>query len=242
MTLYVNEKNNLALSFEKEVEMKKKSKKVLTLLLSVTILCSCENFKVNQAGDFGDNSVVSEGVINSESDSAVSEGAVNSGNKLGKKERKRAKEMERAHVESYNYWKELLNNDYDRGEIDFIVNWLKDKDYIEKLLVFKLVSSDGYDIVPIPEDRKTYDRLQSEDNLERVKDYLVKEKLRVKNYWASAKEGSLPQKRIMFCHRFYMKEIYGDYCLIYAGSELSKGEEDMDKITGNYYEKVLFYR
>lgn len=91
LTLYVNEKNNLALSFEKEVEMKKKSKKVLTLLLSVTILCSCENFKINQAGDFGDNSVVSEGVINSKSDNVVSEGAVNSEDYWERRERERGK-------------------------------------------------------------------------------------------------------------------------------------------------------
>ena len=107
-----------------------KSKKVLALLLSVTILCSCENFKVNQAGDFGDNSVVSEGVINSKSDNVVSEGAVNSEDYWERREREREKEMEFARSDAYNYWKELLNNEYDKNEIDYIVNWLKDTEYM----------------------------------------------------------------------------------------------------------------
>ena len=220
--------------------MKKKSKKVLTLLLSVTILCSCENFKVNQAGDFGENSTVSESVINSESENVASESAVNSEDYPERSERESKKKMEQASADSYNYWKKLLNNEYDRVEIDFIVNWLKDREYIKSLSFY----SDG-SIDSNPNNKRTEKRIQSEDGFTRVRDYLKKEDLAVVNCWLSNKDYKkylIPKRRIEFFHNFSIETVSGDYCLVYAGSELSKGEEDMDKITGNYYEKVLFYR
>lgn len=215
--------------------MEKKVKRIFVLVLSVIILCSCENFKLNQAGDFGDNSAVSEGVISSESDGVVSEGAVDSEDYWNKIERKMAKEAERASLDSYNYWKELLKNEYDKGEIDYIVNWIKDKDYIDSL---SFSNSDAR--IP-PKNKKTKERIQSEKNFTRVNNYLKKEKLMIINYWTSREDDAPLEKRVFFLHRFDMEVTHGNYCLVYAGSKLTKEEEGMNKIVGDYYEKVLFY-
>ena len=214
--------------------MKKRTKQILALSLCLMLLCSCENFKVNQAGDFGENSTVSESVINSESENVASESAVNSEDYPERSERESKKKMEQASADSYNYWKKLLNNEYDRVEIDFIVNWLKDKYYFE----FLSFQSDGT-IETYPDNKKIRSRVQSEENFVRVMYYLKKEKLEIWNQ-VSQKDDSQPEQVVRFHHKFDMGVLHGEYCLIYVGNTVSKKAKNMDKLVGDYYEGIIF--
>ena len=135
-----------------------------------------------------------------------------------------------------DYWCEVMKRQ--KKEIDEMVQWFKGIEYCKRLSFF----SDG-DIFPEPDNKKTIKKLQSEKGYKEMKRFIWENKYDICNDW-------LEEKRITILHRFDdiddieefpPEKMHGNFCLVYAGSELKKRESDYKKVDENYYSKVIFY-
>ena len=140
-----------------------------------------------------------------------------------------AQAMKQASLDSYAYWKSYFENQSEKRELDYVVNWVKSKDYFMALSV----SNKGIDIWP--DNKKTKKRIQSEEEFTKVKEYLLKTEFDIRNNWIS-------KKRITFLKRFDMEEIHGNYCLEYVGNKLSEYESSYyKKVDEDYYNYTIYY-
>ncbi|MCI8410614.1 MAG: hypothetical protein HFJ09_15355 [Lachnospiraceae bacterium] len=138
-----------------------------------------------------------------------------------------------------DYWCEVLKRQ--KEEIDEMVQWFKGIDYCESLTLHE-----GF-FNTLPDNKKTRKRLRGEKGFKEMKQFIIEKKYSIRNDW-------LEEKRITILRRFddYKdkeeieeefdpKELHGNFCLVYVGSELKKRESHYKKVDENYYSEVIFY-
>lgn len=194
---------------------------LLLLLVSMIFIIGLEgltkNGRINEIlsdSDKGKNDVSGNAVVNS-----------------GKRNHKRiVRLMETSYEEAWVYWSDVLKDDKEKEELEYIVHWMKDKHYLQGLWI------DERGVDTLPENNKTRRRVQEEDGFDRVKEYMKRTKYSVVNHGSS-------ENRVAIMHEFQLEEIQGNYCLEYLGGKLSKNEkENYKKVEERFYSYVIYYK
>lgn len=151
--------------------------------------------------------------------------------RAGKRDHERIVQlMEISCEEAWIYWDGVLKHDKEKEELDYLVDWVKDKQYLEGLWI------DERGIDTLPRNKKTRKRIQEEEGFDRVKEYMKETKYGVVNYWSS-------ENRVTVMHEFQLEEIQGNYCLDYIGGKLSENKkENYRKVGEKFYSHVIYYK